>query len=121
MMLAAIPWLGTIPGWLTLAALVALALALRGGQIGPAIGYLRDANSALSEQNRQLSERLEALVAENASLHATRDLQPLLELVADHEQRADQRDENHELRASERNAAILNVLGLIADRLGADD
>jgi hypothetical protein len=120
-MLAAIPLLGTVPGWLTFAAVIVLAYLLRGGQLGPAISYLRETNRTLSEQNRQLTEQLAGVVAENAKLHATRDLAPLLELVADHEARAATRDAGHEQRASERNEAILTVLALIADRLGPDN
>lgn len=114
-MLAA-AWIGTLPGWLTLLGLVGLALALRGGQLGPALGYLRDANRTLADENKSLTAQVAVLVTENAKLHARTDLAPLqAALLA--------QMTHHEDRASERHAATLGVLDLIAGRLGpeADD
>jgi hypothetical protein len=106
-------WFGTLPGWLTLLGLVGLALALRGGQLGPALGYLRDANRTLAEENKSLTAQLGAMVAENAKLHSRTDLAPLQTALL-------QQMKHHEERAQERHTATLVVLDLIATHLGPD-
>lgn len=111
-MLAA-SWLGTIPGWLTLGALVGLAFLLRGGQLGPAIGYLREANSTLTDENKALAAKVVTLTAENVELKSRPDLVSLqTALLA--------QMKAHEDRAQERHTASLVVLDLIAARLGPD-
>lgn len=106
-------WLGTIPGWLTLGALVGLAFLLRGGQLGPAIGYLREANRTLADENKTLTARIADLVTVNAKLHARTDLEPLQTALLEQMR-------THEDRAQERHERTLVVLDLIAARLGPD-
>lgn len=106
-------WLGTIPGWLTLGALIGLAFLLRGGQLGPAIGYLREANHTLADENKSLTEQVAVLVTQNAKLHARTDLAPLQAALLKQMQ-------THEERAQERHTATLVVLDLIAGRLGPE-
>jgi hypothetical protein len=106
-------WIGTLPGWLTLLGLVGLALALRGGQLGPALGYLRDANRTLADENKALTAQIAVLVAENAKLHGRTDLAPLQAALL-------QQMKHHEDRAAERHTATLVVLDLIAAHLGPD-
>jgi hypothetical protein len=104
---------GTLPQWLTLVGIIGLALALRGGQIGPALSYLRDANSTLETENRELKLQLAEQVAIVASLRARTDLEPmqaaLLAQLGGHEDRAQGRFEK-----------TCVLLDLIAERLGAE-
>lgn len=98
-MLAASNVFGTLPGWLTLAALVAVGWAvIRGG--GPqAIGILRDANKTLGDRVKELEELVKTQTSKIASLENSRDvskalpiaLKPLTDAVISHEARAQER------------------------------
>jgi hypothetical protein len=111
--LIAVNWFGTLPAWLTFLAVVAAGIALRGGQLGPAIGYLREANATLETENRELKKQLAESVALVATLKARTDLQPLQEAIL--EQTA-----GHERRAQGRFEKTIVLLDLIAQRLGRD-
>lgn len=106
-------WYGTLPGWLTVITIAGLVVLLRGGQLGPALGYLREANSTLTDENRALARKVLELEAEKVRLTARTDLAPLQ--VAMLEQA-----KAHEDRAQGRYEATLKILDLIADRLGPD-
>jgi len=105
--------LGTLPQWLTLAGLIGLGVALRGGQIGPALGYLRDANATLERENVELKKQLAEQVATNAALKARTDLEPLqsalIAQIASHEERAQGRFDR-----------TCTLLDLVAQRLGPE-
>lgn len=106
--------LGTIPQWLILAGIVGLAFTVRGGQIGPALGYLRDANATLERENVELKKQLADRTAEVAALRARTDLEPLqAALIA--------RMDGHEKRAEGRFDKTCRVLDLIAARLGPEN
>lgn len=106
-------WLGTIPGWLTLGALIALGLLTLRSQLGPALGYYREANSALVKEREELRDKLATERKENARLRARTDLEPIqAALLAAIEQ--------HEVQSARRDDKMLSVLGLIADRLGPE-
>jgi hypothetical protein len=105
--------LGTLPQWLTIFIILGLAGAVRSGQLGPALGYLRDANATLTQENTELKKQLAEQVALVVSLRARTDLKPLetalLAQLTGHERRAEAR--------FEKTCAILD---LIADRLGPE-
>lgn len=106
-------FLGTLPGWLAVGGVVALAIALRGGQLGPAVGYLREANEALTRERGELRDKLSEERKENAALRVKTDLEPLqvalVHAIEQHEESSAKRDEH-----------VLAVLDLIADRLGPE-
>jgi hypothetical protein len=104
-------WLGTLPGWLTLASIVALAFALRGGQIGPALGYVKEANKALERENVELKRQVAELTAQVGTLKARTDLAPLQTALVE-------RMSGHEERAQARFERTVTILDLIAERLG---
>jgi hypothetical protein len=107
-------WIGTLPGWLTFAGVIALALALRGGQIGPALGYLREANATLERENVELKRQLAELTAMVGTLRARTDLAPLQTALL-------RRMEAHEERAQGRFEKTVVLMELIAARLGPDN
>lgn len=106
-------WYGTVPNWLTVIAIAGLVVLLRGGQLGPALGYLREANSTLADENRQLQHKVRELEAEKVLLVARTDLAPMQTLMIE-------QAKAHEDRAQGRYEATLKILDLIADRLGPD-
>lgn len=105
---------GTLAQWLMLVALVAGSWVVWRGGGGTAISTLETANRVLEHRVQEL-ERLRATdQATIAELRAKTDvgaaLVPVVESLARHEERAQQRSE-----------AVLNVLDLIAVRLGPDN
>jgi hypothetical protein len=102
--------LGTIPQWLTVAALILLAWSLRGGQLGPANDWLRTANKTLREEANELRQRLNSSEAEVVALRATRDLEPMAAAIA-------AEIERHEQASAKRDSELLRALSAIADRL----
>lgn len=106
-------FVGSIPGWLTLIVLLAVArLMLRGGT-GTAVAGLTDTNRELERQVHERDAKLHAQDLQIAELRGAKDVTiailPVLTAL-----------ENHEKRASERSVATLTVLDLIANRLGPD-
>lgn len=93
--------------------MVGAALALRGGQLGPAVGYLRDANKTLTEENAVLQTALRDRDRIILELHSKTDLEPMQAalLTAMH---------MHEDRAAERFTKTCIILDLIAERLGGN-
>lgn len=106
-------WIGTLPGWLTLAGVVVLVVLLRGGQVGPALGYLREANATLHDENRQLNAKVRELETTNATLRARPDLTAI-------DARLLEQSAAHEVRAQQRFERTCQILDLIAERLGPD-
>lgn len=112
-MLLSASWFGTLPGWLTVASvLIAAWLIYRGGG-GTALDTLATANRILEGRVRELEKDQAALKAENGELRGRTDvtlaLGPLVAWTTQHEQ-----------HAQERHVATLNVLQLVADRLGPE-
>lgn len=106
--------IGTVGQYLTVLAVVAVAWIVYRGGGSAALGILRDANEVLEGRVREL-ERLRASDVETiAELRGRTDvtlaLAPLA-LAAEH----------HEARAQVRFERSMDVLGLIADRLGPDN
>jgi hypothetical protein len=127
---------GTLPGWLTVAAVVGAAWAFRRGGGGAAISSLETANRVLTtelEKQRTASEAQKAIAAEQAreiaKLQARTDyatslataLAPVLEWSTGHEQRAQERHDIQMKSSTDQNAAVLNLLALIAERLGPEN
>jgi hypothetical protein len=110
----ALDWIGTLPGWLTLAALAGTALLFARGGGGVAVGQLRTANRVLAERVRELEQSELSMNRQIAELEGRTNVAlaivPVIEWTT-----------NHEQRAQERQAALLGVLELIAQRLGPDD
>jgi uncharacterized protein YigA (DUF484 family) len=111
--LAALPWIGTLPGWLTLGGIAVLVFLLRGGQVGPALGYLREANAVLEKEVETLKTTAKEQTKEIERLRATREIEPLAKAIVDEVR-------NHDQRAQERFEQTTSILRLIADRLGPD-
>jgi hypothetical protein len=111
--LIAAGWVGTLPGWLTLGTLLALGVLLRGGQLGPALGYLREANATLTDENRALHKKVVELEAEKVRLTARTDLAPMQTLMLEQAR-------SNEERAQARFERTVTILDLIAERMGAD-
>ncbi len=88
-----------------------LAVLIAYGQIGPALGYFREANAALKDANRTLEGKLDAALREIKILQTKTDLAPMqAALLA--------AMESHETNAALRSERLLGVLSMIADRLG---
>lgn len=113
MLLLAAGHFGTIPQWLTIVTLVGLAWFLRGGQMGPANSWLREANTTLREETEALRQRLAEERKANAILSTKTDLEPLqVALVQEIKEHARQTEQEHK--------AMLVGLNLIAQRLGPE-
>lgn len=112
-MLATVDWLGTLPGWLTLGGLVGAAWVFRRGGGGAAIGQLETANRVLAGRVKELEGLDKSKDAQIAELKGRTDvalaLGPVIRWTTQHEE-----------RAQERQAALLGVLSLIAERLGPE-
>ena len=104
---------GTVPGWLTLVSLLAVAFILVRGGAGQAVEGLQATNRELARQIHVLEEKVSALSKENAELRGRTDvtvaIAPLIEWSV-----------NHETRAQQRHEGTLTVLELIAQRFGKE-
>lgn len=112
-LLLATGWLGTLPGWLTLAALLAgTYLFVRGGG-GTALETLETANRVLVKRVDDLEKSAAKKDQQIAELKGRTDVAlaigPVLKWTIEHESRAQQRHD-----------ATLAVLSLIAERLGPE-
>ncbi len=107
------PFVGTIPGWITLIGVGIVAWLLYRGGTGTAVGGLQDTNRELERQIRERDGKISALERINAELRATKDVSiailPVIESM-----------KGHEVRAQERHEGSMKVLALIAERLGPD-
>jgi hypothetical protein len=118
-------WIGTLPGWLTLITLVGAAWLFQRGGGSTAISSLEAANRVLERELEKLktSDRLKD--KELSELRGRTDvalaIAPIVAWTEQHEARAQDRHDQAERRADERQVATLNVLDLIADRLGPDE
>lgn len=124
MLSAAVSW-GTLPGWLTLVALVGAAFWLpRRGGGGPAIASLEANNRVLEKRVHELEQQGKLDAQTIAELRGRTDvtlaLAPIVEWSGRHEERAQQRFEGSERRADERQTAMLDLLGMIAGKLGPE-
>lgn len=113
MYLLAQDWLGTLPGWLTLATLIGGAyLFVRGGG-GRALETMESANRILTRRVEDLEESGREKDKQIAELKGRTDvalaLGPVLKWTVE-----------HETRAQSRHDATLAVLSLIAERLGPE-
>lgn len=97
--------------WLTFCGVLGLAWTMKGGQIGPAVGYLREANTALEQENRELAERLKERDREILALRSRTDLEPMQQALLNSMHA-------HEGRAQERFEKTCVILDLVAERLG---
>ena len=109
---AAATW-GSLPAWLTAAAVAALAYVLVRGGAGQAVEGLQATNRELQRQITELKGKVDDLTAENAELRGRTDvalaIAPAVVAVKE-----------HELQAARRSERVLTVLDLIAKRLGKD-
>lgn len=117
-------WIGTVPGWLTLIGLAAAGwIFLRGGG-GTAITSLEAANRILEREVEKLREADRKKDKEISELRGRTDVAlavaPIITWTEHHEGRAQERHDRSELRADERQTAMLNLLELIASRLGPE-
>jgi hypothetical protein len=123
--------LGTLPGWLTLAALLFGLWTLSRGGAGSAVSELSQANKVLEKrlhderrEKEGLGGEVRDLRTELAELRGRTDfaaalaaaLAPLLEWTAGHEARAQERHE----AVMGANQKQLVVLELVAERLGPE-
>ena len=104
---------GTLPGWLTLGAVIAAAWSFRRGGGGTAIASLEAANRILEKRVHELEEGAREKDKELAELRGRTDvslaLQPLVDMVALHEQ-----------QAATRHGRMLDIMDLMASRLGSE-
>ena len=109
---AAASW-GTIPGWLTLVSLLAVAAILVRGGAGQAVEGLQATNRELQRQIHVLEGKVGDLSKENAELRGRTDvtlaLAPFMTWA-----------ESHEKHAERRSIATLAVLDMIAKSLGKE-
>lgn len=105
--------IGSVSSWLTVAAVIGLAVVFSRGGTGTAVKGLTDTNGELERQIKERDGKISALERINAELRAQKDVGTAIEpvIAALHA---------HEERAQERAAKVLVVLDLIADRLGPD-
>lgn len=104
-------WLGTVPGWLTLAALVITGFLIWRGGGGTALSTLQTANRVLERRVHELEQNAKHDATKIAELTGKTDMalavKPFMEWAT-----------THELRATERHDKTLIVLDLIAQRIG---
>lgn len=90
-------WLGTLPGWGTLALLLAAAWAFRRGGGGTAISELQAANlvleKAVHRQGLEILDLRRQLSESEARTDVALALQPLLNAIGEHESQAAKRAE----------------------------
>lgn len=108
---------GSLPGWLTLAALVVLAWFLRGTAGGQALDILREQRDVLASRVTEQDQTITHLTKRVTELEAKTDVTlaigpALLPVVATLQ--------DHEVNAERRTKATLDVLHMIAGRLGPE-
>ena len=113
-------WIGTLPGWLTVAAAVgAAAIFWRGGG-GTALSTLQAANLVLERRVRELEVQGKMDAATIAELKGKTDValavQPFMKWAELHETRAAERHIGM-MKAQEQTTTILTMIG---ERLGTD-
>lgn len=128
---SAISW-GAIGQWFAVLVLVLIAWRVTRGGAGSAVSELSKANEVLTQRVHDLGAEVRDLRVENATLKERTDVALALvpavrEIVSTitasieaHEARGLAALEQHERRAERRGTAGLNVLKLIADRLGPE-
>lgn len=113
MHLLAQAWLGTLPGWLTLATLLGGAVLFVRGGGGAALETMEAANRILTKRVSDLEDSGKEKDRQIAELQGRTDvalaLGPVLKWTIEHESRAQARHD-----------ATLVVLNLIAERLGPE-
>ena len=130
--------IGTWPGWLTVFGVLFLCIFMWRGQVGPAMGYLTSANRVLKSEIEELQKRDKQKDRELAELQTKTDvtiaLKPLLEWTQIHETSDQQRHRQtieamkavvnalngHEDREAERHTQFLNLVELVAERVGPE-
>lgn len=104
-------WLGTLPGWFTLALLVGAAYAFRRGGGGTAISELQTANQVLEKtvhrQGEEILDLRKQLAASEARTDIALALGPLLSAI-----------EAHETNAAKRAEVMIGVIEAIGVTLG---
>src|SRR6185437_11883673 len=98
--------IGTLGQWFTFAAVLFAAWRLSRGGGGAAVTELSKANEVLTRRVSELGAEVRDLKIENERLRNRTDFSAVIA--------------QHEDRALERHERTLDVLGLIADRLGPD-
>jgi hypothetical protein len=112
-MLAQTSILGTIPGWLTLVSVIALAWTLWKGNAGSAVSVLRDANQVLAGRVRELETTTKKQAGVIGALEQRTNLEPIAASVVE-------QFVLHEKRAQQRHEAQLLIAEMIAKRLGPE-
>lgn len=104
---------GTLSQIVLLVGVLALAWILFRGGVGTAVEGLQHTNQELQRQLTELKRKVDELTRENAELRGRTDIalamQPVLDAMS-----------HHERQAERRSAAMLDVLDLIATRLGKE-
>lgn len=104
---------GTVPGWATLLALLGVGWIMVRGGTGTAVSGLQATNRELQRQISELKDDVKRLTAENAELRGRTDVALVIEPVVS-------AVKNHETHAAKRSEAMLDVLDMIATRLGKE-
>lgn len=123
--------IGTIPGWLTLVGLLTLGWIMYRGQAGPAVAYLQTANTVLEKEVEELKRKVKLLEEANAELRAKTDIsvaiKPVIDWTIAHEHADEHRHQEVVsafqpliLELERHTSSVLNVLELIAARLGPE-
>lgn len=107
-------YIGTVPGWATLATLIIVGFLLVRGGSGVAVSGLQDTNRELVRQvhelqkeNTDLRGRVRALEAKTNVAQA---IVPIVEAM-----------QSHEVRAQQRHEGTLLILDRIAEKMGPDN
>lgn len=104
-------FVGTLPGWLTLATVFAIAWVMLRGGSGTAVSGLQDINRELERQVHARDATIVEKDLQIAELKAQKDvataLVPVLDALV-----------NHEERAQSRHTQIAHILDMIAERMG---
>lgn len=106
MLLAHSQWISELPSWSLLALALAAAWRVTRGGAGSAVDELSKANGVLTNRVQELGGEVRDLKVQNAELRSRTDFSAVIA--------------KHEERAQDRHTAQLNILALIARRLGAD-
>lgn len=106
-------YIGTVPGWLTLLALLGAAWVMWRGGSPQAIGGLQSANRELAKQLRDAHDKIHTLETQVRALEQKTDLtEALAPLLAWAQQ--------HEVASEKRHESLLLILNLIAEMYGKE-